>query len=241
MVKLEIKSNKRNIQVKSLLNNKIPYNILDSKSNRLSLKFNREGILVIRKPILMPYDKMEMFIDKNIDWVIKNYSVYKKTERNYFDGEEYLYLGKKYYLVVNENKHQAVHLHENKMYVFVPNNKTAEQVIEKWKKEESEKILSEVLYMCFKKMDEYFEIFPKLEIKAYKARWGTCYPKKNKISLNISLIHVDIDLIEYVVFHELCHFIHLDHSPLFHKTLRKYVPDEHKKRQRLKKYKCYYK
>ena len=69
MVKLEIKSNKRNIQVKPLLNNKIPYNILDSKSNRLSLKFNREGILVIRKPILMPYDKMEMFIDKNIDWV----------------------------------------------------------------------------------------------------------------------------------------------------------------------------
>ena len=241
MVKLETKLNKRNIQVKLLQNNNIPYIVNEAKTNRLSLRFNREGVLVVRKPIHMPCDKMELFIEKNIEWVLKNYSVYKKVERNYLDEEEYLYLGKKYYLSINENKHQAVHLHENKMYVFVPKNQTAEKVIEKWRKEEAEKVLSEILYACFKKMDEYFNIYPKLEIKAYKARWGTCYPKKNKISLNLSLIHVDVDLIEYVVFHELCHFIHLDHSPLFHKTLRKYVPDEAKKRQRLKKYKCYYK
>lgn len=188
----------------------------------------------------MALDKMELFVEKHIDWIIKNYRLSKPVERKYLDGEEYLYLGKVYYLKIIENKHPGVHLNDNIMFVYV-NNQSPEKIIDKWKKEEAEKIFQEIMYNCYIKMDKYFNKYPILEIKSYKARWGTCYPKKNKISLNISLIHVDVDLIEYVIFHELCHFIHLDHSKNFHDLLKTYIPDETKKRQRLKKYKCYYK
>ena len=237
---MDTKLNKENIQVLLLEKNNIPYEVFVVKTRRLSLKFTREGILNIRKPQIMPNCKMEMFIEKNIDWIKKNYEVYKKIQRLYVDGEEYLYLGKKYYLCVIENKHQAVHIHEDKMYVFFPKGISPSIVIEKWRKETAEKIFSEVLYSCFKKMEEQLTIYPKLEIKKYKARWGTCYPKKNKISLNIALVHVEMELIEYVIFHELCHYVYLDHSPMFHKLLKKYVPDEKNRRNKLKKYRCYY-
>ena len=222
------------------MNQQIPHQIVNTNSLRLTLKFNREGILVIRKPSVMPFEKVEAFVIQHIDWIKKHYENAKVEERRFETGENYLYLGKNYKLVIIENKYESVFVQENKIYVFVPNGKNAKTIISKWKKAECEKTFAILLLECFKKMEYCLERYPNLEIKNYKARWGTCYPKKNKISLNSSLIHVDIDLIEYVIFHELSHFVHLNHSKYFHDFLKKFVPDESKKKARLRKFKCYY-
>lgn len=189
----------------------------------------------------MPISKVEQFVELHLEWILKNYDIAKPIERNYETGEEYLYLGRKYTLVVVPNKYQEVHINDDKMFVFVPYNKTAEQVLEKWRKEEAEKVFSLVLHSCFDKMSKHLTKFPSLEIKRYKARWGTCYTKKNKISINLSLIHTEVDLIEYVICHELVHFIYPNHSNEYHQFLQRYIPDEYKRRTRLKKYKCDYK
>lgn len=188
----------------------------------------------------MSIDRVSYFVEKHMDWILKYYELSKPIERFYETGEEYLYLGKTYYFQVFENKHPGISFQEDKMYVYYNDKMNKSLVVTKWKKEESEKIFSEILYQCFNKMKNYLDSYPILEIKKYKSRWGTCYPKKNKISLNISLIHVDLELIEYVIFHELAHFIHLNHSKEFHEFLRKFVSNESKLRQKLKKYKSYY-
>lgn len=189
----------------------------------------------------MPINKVEQFVEMHIDWILKHYETCKVIERKFVSGEEYLYLGKKYKLNIVPNKYQQVYINDDQIYVFVPYNKTPEVILDKWRKEEAEKVFNVVLHSCFEKINKYLNQYPLLEIKKYKARWGTCYPKKNKISINLSLIHVDVDLIEYVVFHELAHFVYADHSREYHNLLQKYVPDEYKKRTRLKKYKCDYK
>jgi predicted metal-dependent hydrolase len=83
--------------------------------------------------------------------------------------------------------------------------------------------------------------YPNLIIKSSKSRWGCCYINENKIMLNISLIHVPLDLIEYVVFHELVHFVIPNHSKEFHDLLNRYVHNEKEKRNRLKNYCIVYK
>lgn len=229
------------MQLPFLNQHKIPHKIVNANTKRLTLKFNRDGILVVRKPYVMPIDKVEKFIELHINWILKHFETAQPIKRKYESGEEYLYLGKKYLLNVVGNKYQQVYINDNVIYVFVPHNKTAEQVLEAWRKEEAEKVFSVILHSCFDKMRLHLKQFPLLEIKHYKARWGTCYPRKNKISINLSLIHVEIDLIEYVIYHELVHFIHADHSKEYHDFLKRFVPDEFKRRSRLKKYKCDYK
>lgn len=233
-------SNKKDIKMQLLSKNNIPYKIVEVSTSRLTLKFNRDGILVIRKPKMMPLFKVELFVEKHLDWIIKNYNNLKSSPRLFVDGEEYLYLGKKYIIKIIESKHPTIFIHDKYIYVYKNNKQSIKSMFDNFRKEEAEKIFSEILYSSFIKMESYLNQFPKLEIKKYVARWGTCYPKKNKISLNISLIHVDIDLIEFVIFHELSHFVHLNHSKEYHSFLKKFVPDETKKRNRLKKYKCNY-
>ena len=51
-------------------------------------------------------------------------------------------------------------------------------------------------------------------IRSYKRRLGSC-DIKNRISFNWKLIFLPINVIDYVVIHELCHIIHINHSKLF--------------------------
>ena len=63
---------------------------------------------------------------------------------------------------------------------------------------------------------------------------------KFSIVLNLALIHVPVYLIEYVIYHELTHFIHMNHQSGFHKHLQKYVENENVLRKELNKYKADY-
>jgi predicted metal-dependent hydrolase len=56
--------------------------------------------------------------------------------------------------------------------------------------------------------------YRKLSLRGQRARWGSCTSTGN-ISLNWKLIIFPIEIIEYVIAHELAHLIHLDHSPRF--------------------------
>ena len=67
------------------------------------------------------------------------------------------------------------------------------------------------------KISEPFK-FNRLTIKNNKSNWGSCSAKKN-INLNMNLVELPQELMDYVIIHELCHLIHLNHSDKFHSLL----------------------
>lgn len=60
-------------------------------------------------------------------------------------------------------------------------------------------------------------------IRHQSSLWGSC-TAKHKISLNSKLLFLPKQLIEYVILHELCHTVHLNHSKRFWNLLKKYDP-----------------
>ena len=58
-----------------------------------------------------------------------------------------------------------------------------------------------------------------------KTRWGVCQTKNGVITLNNKLIHYDLSVIDYVIIHELCHFIHANHQKEFWDLVSKYYPN----------------
>jgi predicted metal-dependent hydrolase len=57
-------------------------------------------------------------------------------------------------------------------------------------------------------------IYSQLKIRKSKTRWGSCSSKRS-INLSFYLILLPEHLIEYVILHELCHTIEMNHSPAF--------------------------
>ncbi len=82
---------------------------------------------------------------------------------------------------------------------------------------------------------------PKLSIKKMKSLWGSCTPTRNKISLNWHLIHAPRNCIDYVVLHELCHFVYQNHSKDFYDFLGEIMPEYKVYRNELKRYSKYLK
>lgn len=81
-----------------------------------------------------------------------------------------------------------------------------------------------------------FEIGPSLiQIKDQKARWGSC-SSKGEIRLNFRIAQCDQSLCDYLVLHELCHLVHMNHSQQFWALMERLMPDYKERRKALKTY-----
>ena len=77
---------------------------------------------------------------------------------------------------------------------------------------------------------------PRLSIKTMRTRWGSYSPQAHKINLNLALIYLDNSLIDYVVIHELCHLLELNHSLRFYQLMEKFLPNWYELKQKLNQF-----
>lgn len=91
-----------------------------------------------------------------------------------------------------------------------------------------------------KRLDELAQKFGfkyrKLFIKNQKTVWGSC-SYMNNINLNLNLVALDNEFIDYVILHELTHTVHKNHQKAFYSLLTKNMPDALEIQKRLKKIK----
>lgn len=75
--------------------------------------------------------------------------------------------------------------------------------------------------------------YSKLRLSSAGTRWGSA-SADGSIRLNWRLIHLKLDMIDYVVVHELSHLHHMDHSPQFWDVVASVLPDHAQRRRALR-------
>ena len=65
---------------------------------------------------------------------------------------------------------------------------------------------------------------PPFRVKHLRRRWGSC-SRAGRLNFNLRLAMAPPDELEYIVVHELCHLVRLDHSPAYWRTVEQYMPD----------------
>ena len=66
---------------------------------------------------------------------------------------------------------------------------------------------------------------PEIKLRTMSSRWGSCAYTKGRITINKRLIAYPIAAAEMVTLHELCHFVHPDHSKDFYALMQTLMPD----------------
>jgi predicted metal-dependent hydrolase len=66
--------------------------------------------------------------------------------------------------------------------------------------------------------------YTRLSIREQRTRWGSC-SATGAMSFNWRLLLAPPEVLDYVVWHEACHLVHLDHSPRFWAELARHRPD----------------
>ena len=83
--------------------------------------------------------------------------------------------------------------------------------------------------------EEHGFSFARSKITHSSSRWGSC-SSSGTISLNIGMMNLPFELIDYVIIHELCHTRHMNHSTKFWDEVYKFDPQYKMHRNELKKY-----
>lgn len=104
---------------------------------------------------------------------------------------------------------------------------------DKWYKRKAMELFKIYLDEAYFVFDEDIP-YPKLKVRLMKTRWGVCNKKDDSVTLNLELIKKDPVFLNYVIVHELSHFVHFDHSKAFWSTVEKYCPDYKNVRKKLK-------
>ena len=75
---------------------------------------------------------------------------------------------------------------------------------------------------------------PIIRLSNARKRWGSCHPR-GRIRLNWRLIQMPLELIDYVVVHELAHLHEANHSPRFWHRVADVLPDYNLRRKTLRR------
>ena len=98
-----------------------------------------------------------------------------------------------------------------------------------------DEIIDVILEIC-KKIYPVFEKrgikYPDIKFRKMVSRWGSCNYVKGIITFNTSLKYAPYECIEYVAYHEFCHFLQANHSALFYNELEKVCP-KHKEYRKI--------
>lgn len=212
-------------------NREIKFNIIYRKRKTMSLEIKRDGIINVIAPNGLDKTFIVDKVKNKSDWIIKKLDEIEVLNNNryirsYESGDIFLYLGNEYILEVLVDKSTigtSVSLENNKLIVRAnSNNKDViQRALKNWYTDETLGIVKERI--------NYYKLFfedtvTSIKIKDQKSRWASC-TYKNEILFNLRCSMMPIQIIDYIVVHEMCHMEHRNHSKDFYLAVERILPD----------------
>jgi predicted metal-dependent hydrolase len=156
-------------------------------------------------------------------------------ECNYVSGEPSLYLGQPYWLDVSidPDGEEGILLTGGRMQLYTRSALQAHirTLLERWYRQRAQQVIERRLALCAAQLD-WLPSPPAFRLRRMRARWGSCSPK-GQLIFNPHLVKAPSQCIDYVIFHELCHFQVHNHSPQYYQLLRHILPDWQQRKQTL--------
>ncbi|MEA5476377.1 SprT family zinc-dependent metalloprotease [Pseudanabaena galeata UHCC 0370] len=206
-----------------------------AKSVRISLSV--EAGLEVVIPADYDHHKVPELIQKKRDWIARNQLKLDQREAFFQSqaphelpdrinlrslGEEWQI---EYQQVSTKSRVIAIQEKKSELKLVVKGNITDIEAckffLKQWLMQKAEKHL----FSWLRKVSTHAKLpYRTTAVRSQKTLWGSCSGNRN-ISLNYKLLFLEANVVEYVLIHELCHTVHMNHSDKFWKLVSKFEPN----------------
>lgn len=212
---------------------KIEFEFIRKNVKNININIRDNGSIMVSAPHHMDYEVVENFIYNNAYSILEKLKKFERTRalemppKEFISGEEVKFLGKQYRLKLIKDNQNKIYFKGNYLYLHTNSTsiKIKEHITSEFYRQEALKVFENTSDKLFNNLNHYNIEKPKIEIRKMTKRWGSCQRKKKTILLNIYLITAPMSAIEYVILHELIHFIHHSHDKDFYNLLTAVMPD----------------
>jgi predicted metal-dependent hydrolase len=221
----------------------LPFRLVRSARKSLGLIVYRDGSIVVRAPRRVNLAEIYLFLRERWLWLQQKRTEFADEPApvpvRYADGAHLLHLGHWLVLRLRMGGRAQAGIVGEELVVQLPAGALAEQddieaAIRRWQRREADKLFPVRLAFCHEAMKALHLPFPEMRIRRMRSRWGSC-SSKGVITLNLELMRMPLDCIDYVVIHELCHLLEFHHGPAFYALQERFMPDWQERKTRLQK------
>ena len=198
--------------------------IIFSHRRTIALIIQPDGTLTVRAPQRMPERRIREFVEGHADWIHKKQvqiqAAPSPQKKQYLDGELFLFLGKEYPLKITAYSRTRLILQENIFHISKANLPRARESFIHWYKSQARDVLSGRVSL-HAQMNGF--AWKQIRISSARTRWGSCSTTGN-LSFTWRLVLAPLEVIDYVVIHELVHTTIKNHSPAFWHRVAEIMP-----------------
>ena len=219
----------------------LAFRLVRSARKSLGLYVFRDGSVLVRAPSRINLAEIYLFLRDRWQWLQEKRTAFADEPTpvpvRYEDGVRFLHGGQWYTLRLKLGASQRIAVEGDELRVQLPLDKLEDQTdieaaIRRWQRREADRVFPERLAVCHAVLRELRLQVPPLKVRRMKSRWGSC-SSKGVITLNLELVRMPLDCIDYVVIHELCHLVEFHHGAAFYALQERFMPDWKERKARL--------
>jgi len=204
------------------------------KAKNLRLKVTRDEGLVVVVPRGFDEQRIPAFVRRKKDWIgdaLKRVVETRRfleprSARHLPDEVKLVALGESWPVTYRESaRHVGIRLRaEDGKLVIGGADLTCQTVIPKVKDWLRKKVRDDLFAMAERLAAKHRFNLRGLLVKSQRTRWASCSARGN-LSLNTKLLFLSPGLVRYVIVHELCHTVHMNHSREFWLLVTSHEPN----------------
>ena len=214
------------------------------RAKRLRISINPLGLIEVVAPRRASTKTVTSFIQTHHEW-IKQKKCQIESMRSYdLDSASPSFVNlpaiEEQWNIIYTSGHSTLKVEKdnvtnfNSLRLTVSRESQTSELLKKWL---NEKAKSSLLPWLDRISEETGLDYAKANIRGQKTRWASCSTDKN-INLNRCMLFLRPEQVRYLMVHELCHTVEMNHSSRFWKLVRQYVPDYQRQEKIVNDY-CY--
>ncbi len=219
----------------------VTYELTRKAVRNINIRVRADGSVGVSAGRQVPKAEIEAVLQRKADFLLKALDHFATRPvlpdpGDYGPGAVVYLLGKPYSVVLDQGMPNGVEEREGTLVLTVKDPQDAalrSKTMEAFLQKRCLEVTAELCRRIQPAMAPLGVPLPEIKVRSMTSRWGSCKPTACRVTFARQLVGAPLACVEYVVCHELVHFLHPDHSKAFYATLAAFLPDWKARRQRL--------
>ncbi len=200
--------------------------LIRSHRTTIALIVRRDGKLIVRAPYRTPDAQILRFIEEKASWIREKQAeaqerLAQAVSKEFVSGTSFLYLGVSYPLAIISRERPYLALENGRFLLSQETLPRAKDVFTAWYKQQARQVCEERAQVYAAR---YHLTYVRVKITSARTRWGSC-SSRGTLSFTWRLVMAPLQVIDYVVIHELAHLVEKNHSNRFWEKVRSMMGD----------------
>lgn len=217
--------------IHTYLGQTIRFEVKYKKRTSMSIHIDSYGNVEVHAPKGISDVHVIQALEGKWEWIQQKLKEMKartleSTVKTYERGESFLYLGKEYPIQISHDiniQQDYVVFEGDTLHIFVKQleDDKIKQALKRFYYQQCKMLVEKRI----KSYQSHFKLKPRsIRITDNKTNWGTC-DSRQQLTFNWKLAMAPQSVIDYVVVHEMCHMVHLNHDRSFWRLVGRILPD----------------